>query len=428
MANQNPVVTSVEIVPAQPDPADRKVLAFQRASNNRPLEDIAYVVKLFLAEALPPTGAGFALFLDETRIPRYSGFDGGIYFTVHDPQFLANHAGTAIQFKHDAGQMIKTQTLLPGLPAPEAATYGLLAARTAAQLPLPTKAEALSLRMTSSSGLHGVESARPPSNDQRRTPVTLEDQFAELLKNEEVPTAALATYLRRVTPTEDDLSSALEEAIPEARGATTVTNLLGKKFGKKDGDAVSALLKSGGPEMLSSALEGTGRFGGLAWRLYKKLHKVKWEKRGKFVGDPAVIARGGRDYTYKPNPANPFKFIRSTDEEITPSAMITDGGSIPRVAWVIPGLDPWTYMPAYLIHDWDFIVHHCDPDKSRDFDEVNLTLAEAVYTLMMDNPNIVTPDWRKVEIIYQGVSSFVGKGVWNRAWTQGQCQTTLNPN
>lgn len=105
--------------------------------------------------------------------------------------------------------------------------------------------------------------------------------------------------------------------------------------------------------------------------------------------------------------------------------MHTDGGSIPRIAWAIPDLDPWTYINGYLIHDWDFIVHHCRPDQGREFGPVNLTLGEGIYTLMMTGQ--VRPDWRKVEIVYQAVSSVVGQKVWNRPWTQEECKVVMDP-
>jgi CheY-like chemotaxis protein len=143
VATQVPTVTSVEIVPVQPEPADRKVLAFQRARTNRPLEDVAYIVKIFLADELPPTGAGFALYLGHTPVPRYSGFDGGIYFTVHDPQFLADHVGQPIRFEHDSGQVVKTDARLPELLTPEATRFGLLSVQATAGVILPTKREAL---------------------------------------------------------------------------------------------------------------------------------------------------------------------------------------------------------------------------------------------------------------------------------------------
>ena len=52
--------------------------------------------------------------------------------------------------------------------------------------------------------------------------------------------------------------------------------------------------------------------------------------------------------------------------------MYTDGGSIPKIAQVFKGLSPWGYAPAYMIHDWVFIAHHCIVDGSTEkrFDQV----------------------------------------------------------
>ena len=44
---------------------------------------------------------------------------------------------------------------------------------------------------------------------------------------------------------------------------------------------------------------------------------------------------------------------------IIPEDMYTDGGSVPRVFWSIPGLSPWGLGPAYIVHDWIFEVHRC---------------------------------------------------------------------
>jgi hypothetical protein len=44
---------------------------------------------------------------------------------------------------------------------------------------------------------------------------------------------------------------------------------------------------------------------------------------------------------------------------IEPTDMYTDGGSVPRVFWNLPGLSPWGFGPAYIIHDYIFAVHRC---------------------------------------------------------------------
>jgi hypothetical protein len=92
--------------------------------------------------------------------------------------------------------------------------------------------------------------------------------------------------------------------------------------------------------------------------------------------------------------------------------MQTDGGSIPRPAWIIPGLSPWDYLPAYIVHDWDFVAHHKHL-SNRTFEEVNLTLAEGIYTLM--KTGVVNSDLVRIEIIYRAVSSPIGRRLWDNA-------------
>lgn len=155
-----------------------------------------------------------------------------------------------------------------------------------------------------------------------------------------------------------------------------------------------------------------GTFDDPLWHAQKRALGVEFQK-GEFIGVPEVATSGGRNYLYKQSEPK-FAFRRFDGELIYPKAMVTDGGSIPRVAWVIPGLDPWTYMPAYLIHDWDFMAHHANPAYPRSFEEVNLTLAEGVYTLMMNG--VGKQDWRILLAIYLGVSSPIGRRVWDASW------------
>ena len=103
---------------------------------------------------------------------------------------------------------------------------------------------------------------------------------------------------------------------------------------------------------------------------------------------------------------------------------MTDAGSTPPIAWLIPDLDPLTYLKAYLLHDWEFMMHHCRPHESRTFEEANHTLAEGVFTLMMTEESI-DPDWRKVALVHAGVSSFVGRRVWDKVWSAPECVVAL---
>jgi hypothetical protein len=132
-------------------------------------------------------------------------------------------------------------------------------------------------------------------------------------------------------------------------------------------------------------------------------------------------------FRYHPDAADPFRYVRmdshgSVREIIQPQTMETDGGSIPRFAQIIPGLSPWEYGPAYLIHDWEFEAY----DRSREepgfvfdktFEEVNLTLAEAIWTLMKegygDCPKPKTCK-HNVYTIYRAVMSPIGREIWER--------------
>ena len=46
-------------------------------------------------------------------------------------------------------------------------------------------------------------------------------------------------------------------------------------------------------------------------------------------------------------------------------------------------------------------------------------LAEGIYTLMTAGE--VAADWRKVAVVHAGVSSFVGRGVWDKVWDAPAC-------
>lgn len=162
----------------------------------------------------------------------------------------------------------------------------------------------------------------------------------------------------------------------------------------------------------------------LEWWNWLTTSYPDWLKRGCFHGDINLQWLGPKNYNYSGTLAfergeYPNNFV-STGEIIVPDVMsvpkdtmrmLTDGGSIPRIAWSIPDLDPWTYMPAYLIHDWEFTRHHKDQTFTKSLEDVNRTLCEAVYTLMLDG--VTKLDQNVIKLIYAGVSSPLGLEVWN---------------
>jgi hypothetical protein len=138
---------------------------------------------------------------------------------------------------------------------------------------------------------------------------------------------------------------------------------------------------------------------------------LEWRKKGVFGGWPRLEWHGPLDYEFEQYPDDDFYFVRQCKETITPQAMNTDGGSIPRLAWIIPGLSPWDYLPAYIIHDWEFVAHHQHLSK-KTFEEVNLTLAEGIYTLWQTG--VAHSDLVRIQIIYGAVSSYIGRKLWDQ--------------
>jgi hypothetical protein len=98
----------VEVVATQPTDADRGAIAHLSARADEPLKDVAYIVKIELEEMPPVTSQGWALYLNDIRIPKYWAYKEGIYFKVFDPGFLAEHAGEPLRFSLDGVHFIDT--------------------------------------------------------------------------------------------------------------------------------------------------------------------------------------------------------------------------------------------------------------------------------------------------------------------------------
>jgi hypothetical protein len=122
---------------------------------------------------------------------------------------------------------------------------------------------------------------------------------------------------------------------------------------------------------------------------------------GVFIGSPQIEWHGEIEYRYVPT----HRFLRPvTNEVIAPwQAFETDGGSIPRVLWNLPRMNPWTYFPAYVLHDWLFSSHEKAAGVPCTFDDANFILAEALLTLLCPRKQIV--------MIYEAVQHF-GRPYW----------------
>ena len=132
---------------------------------------------------------------------------------------------------------------------------------------------------------------------------------------------------------------------------------------------------------------------------------IEWDKQDSFI--------------YRPDPSplrrlsfQPYAW-RGTDKRITPTLMYTDGGSIPRFFWNIPGLSPWGFGPAYVIHDYIFAVHRCgwpDPVVSQiTFEESAEILAEVGEALIA--ANLIKND--ALNAIVWGVRTQYARNLWD---------------
>jgi hypothetical protein len=119
-----PKVKAVEVVAAQPTQADSTTIAALSEQMSKPLPQVAYLVKLRLETMPQATSHGWALYVDDFRIPKYWAYKNGIYFKVFDPQFFADHKGKRFRFSQDGCEFIDTGMKLapPASPAAKAKT------------------------------------------------------------------------------------------------------------------------------------------------------------------------------------------------------------------------------------------------------------------------------------------------------------------
>jgi hypothetical protein len=103
-----PKVVAVEIVASQPTDTDRDAIAHLKARDNAPLQDVTYLVKIQFEELPPVTSHGWALYVNDHRVPKYWAYQDGIYFKVFDPNFFVEHAGQPIRFSLDGVDFIDT--------------------------------------------------------------------------------------------------------------------------------------------------------------------------------------------------------------------------------------------------------------------------------------------------------------------------------
>jgi hypothetical protein len=139
---------------------------------------------------------------------------------------------------------------------------------------------------------------------------------------------------------------------------------------------------------------------------------------GQFAGVVEVRWLEPDRFLFVPNKDDPLRFTTADGTRvIKPEAMYTDGGSIPRIFWSIPGYSPWGLAPAYIIHDWIFVTHYCGTIgyENISFADSSRFMGESIKTLM--EKDMVPKD----EALFFNVVSAVKTKIAERIWNNGEC-------
>lgn len=135
---------------------------------------------------------------------------------------------------------------------------------------------------------------------------------------------------------------------------------------------------------------------------------VQWAREDKFI-----YLKTSNPLSFKPS------FLNTP---IVPETMYTDGGSIPRIFWSIPGLSPWGLGPAYVIHDWLFEVHRCHRNAPPEvaaitFEQSAQVLAEVGKSLV--DAGLI--DNNKLEEIVWAIRTRYARNIWDSPPTPEEC-------
>jgi hypothetical protein len=146
------------------------------------------------------------------------------------------------------------------------------------------------------------------------------------------------------------------------------------------------------------------------YKLYTGTTVVEWTSQDQFI--------------YRRQKEDPLKFQPSfMDQPIDPEDIYTDGGSIPQILWGIPGLSPWGLGPAYIIHDYLFVVHRCGwpvpPHIAKiSFDDSAKILAELGKALI--ERNLVKDDM--LDAIVWAIKTRYAQHLWDTPLSGEACE------
>lgn len=146
-----------------------------------------------------------------------------------------------------------------------------------------------------------------------------------------------------------------------------------------------------------------GCSGDLAW------HRLE---PGRFEGRLLVEWVGPDLLLFEPAPDRPLRFTRASGETIVPGRMLTDGGSIPRPLWAFRSYSPWGYGPAFVVHDWLFVQHHCGAPPPYTLEETARVMGEAIKTQIEAAGGPQPHEILVVRSMLEAVTSPIARNLW----------------
>ncbi|NTV92414.1 MAG: DUF1353 domain-containing protein [Chlorobiaceae bacterium] len=123
-------------------------------------------------------------------------------------------------------------------------------------------------------------------------------------------------------------------------------------------------------------------------------------------------------FMFIPDDSDPLTFTRSNGSVIKPEKMFTDGGSIPRPMWAFRNYSPWGYAPAFMIHDWLFVMKQCRlPGYEQYNHRIAADIMAEVMKTLMEDPRYGGRNKLVHYSMYKAVSSSIAE----ESWENGAC-------
>jgi Protein of unknown function (DUF1353) len=122
-------------------------------------------------------------------------------------------------------------------------------------------------------------------------------------------------------------------------------------------------------------------------------------------------------FLFIPDQNDPLTFTRRDGTTIVPQRMLTDGGSVPRALWILRSYSPWGYAPAFIVHDWLFVMKQCSIPGNiamSHHDAANV-MAEVMKTMM--EKDLVPTDKATLKSMFLAVDSPIA----GKLWDEGKC-------